>query len=485
MTSSASAVRMRSAHERAGSRSPTCPGTAAWSLGITSPRRQAATTGTWRSSANRTRSLEQRARRTPAPARITGRSAEARRCSTARTSPTAGRLGVRPHDRDARALGDREVEDVLGQGDQRGTGPALDRGADGGLERRLGGRRVVDLARPLGEPPDGVDEVDLLERLASPDRAVDLADEHEHRRRVRGRRVDADGEVGRADGARPEARRRPAGELPVGLGRERGAALVARGHDPDPGRLERVQDRQEALARHGERDPDAGRAQRGGDQLRDRRRRRRLRGGPRRRSARDGVGSSASSAASARRSSASRSSSAARRGSSCLGVPSSASRARRPRVAGGLDRRSRPHRRRARPRRLIGRAARRRRRLGLGRAASSAHRRSPRPPVGDLGLIGHLGLGNERLVERLHRDLLSAGLGGGPSGAGACGMKGRYRPAGMAAVSSIAASMPATTTTATMTMRTLAVRPDPGIAPATGSSRTGGGPPGPARAAAR
>ncbi len=39
------------------------------------PRRQDATTGTWRSSAKRVRSVDVRARRTPAPARMTGRSA--------------------------------------------------------------------------------------------------------------------------------------------------------------------------------------------------------------------------------------------------------------------------------------------------------------------------------------------------------------------------------------------------------------------------
>ena len=110
-------------------------------------------------------------------------------------------------------------------------------------------------------------------------RAVDLADEDEHRRRVGGRRVDADREVRGADRARPEAGRGPPGELAVGLGRERGATLVPRGDDPDPGRLEGVEHRQEALARDGEGDAHAGRPERGGDQLGDRRRRARLRDG--------------------------------------------------------------------------------------------------------------------------------------------------------------------------------------------------------------
>ena len=47
--------------------------------------------GTWRSSANRISSVEVRARRTPAPARMTGRSAEARSSMTARISSSVGR----------------------------------------------------------------------------------------------------------------------------------------------------------------------------------------------------------------------------------------------------------------------------------------------------------------------------------------------------------------------------------------------------------
>ncbi len=91
-TRSASAVSMRSRTVR-GLPKPVMPRNSGWSLGMTSPRRQLAMTGTCRSSAKRTRSLEHRARRTPAPARMTGRSAEARKLSTARRSPADGASG--------------------------------------------------------------------------------------------------------------------------------------------------------------------------------------------------------------------------------------------------------------------------------------------------------------------------------------------------------------------------------------------------------
>ena len=74
---------------------------------------------------------------------------------------------------------------------------------------------------------------------------------------------------GAADGARPEADRRPPGQLPVRLGHERGAALVARGDDPDPGALERVEQAQERFAGDRERVAHAGRAEGVGDEPAD------------------------------------------------------------------------------------------------------------------------------------------------------------------------------------------------------------------------
>ena len=91
--------------------------------------------------------------------------------------------------------------------------------------------------------------------------ALDLADDREHRCRVLQRGVDPDRQVGRPDRARPEAGRRSAGQLSVGLGHERGRALVPGRDDADPGVAERLEDAEEALAGDGERVADAGGAQ--------------------------------------------------------------------------------------------------------------------------------------------------------------------------------------------------------------------------------
>ena len=76
--------------------------------------------------------------------------------------------------------------------------------------------------------------------------------------------------LARADRARADARRGPAGQLPVRLGHERGAALVAGGDDPDPGVAERIEQPEERLAGDRERVADAGRAQGVGDEPADR-----------------------------------------------------------------------------------------------------------------------------------------------------------------------------------------------------------------------
>ena len=142
--------------------------------------------------------------------------------------------------------------------------------------------------------------------------------------------------LARPDGARAEAGRRPAGQLAVGLGHERGAALVARGDDADAGVAEALEQAEEALAGHREGVADAG-----------------ARGARRRRAGRRSVG-------------------AGRLG---LRVPSSGASARR-RSAG---------------------SARRRRRSGGSRLASSATLGSaPRHRSRRIGLVGHRRRGSAR-----------------------------------------------------------------------------------------
>ncbi len=118
-------------------------------------------------------------------------------------------------------------------------------------------------------PPSVRRLLDLLERLAAAEAPLDLPDEHEHRARVLAGRVDADGEVRGADGARREADRRAAGQLAVGLGHERRRPLVAGADDPDAGGVEALEQAEEALARHGERVADADGTEGVGDEPAD------------------------------------------------------------------------------------------------------------------------------------------------------------------------------------------------------------------------
>ncbi len=70
---------------------------------------------------------------------------------------------------------------------------------------------------------------------------LDLPDQREHRRRILTGRVDADGQVRRPDGPRPDACRRPTGQIAVRLGHEGRAALVACCDDADPDVSESVE----------------------------------------------------------------------------------------------------------------------------------------------------------------------------------------------------------------------------------------------------
>ena len=121
---------------------------------MTSARRHAAMIGTWRRSAKRSSSVDVRARRTPPPARMTGRSAEASSSMTARMSSSAGRAGPGRPPSTRASVGRRLVEQVLGQRQQDRARAAAERLAD-----RLGhgGRDLVGVRgfrRPLRQATD-------------------------------------------------------------------------------------------------------------------------------------------------------------------------------------------------------------------------------------------------------------------------------------------------------------------------------------------
>ena len=120
MTSRASAASSRSRTVGAAPK-PAIPRYSAWSFEMMSPRRQPAMTGTWRSSAKRVSSVDVRARRTPAPARITGRRAEARNSMTARSSSSVARAtgGLTASSRASSAIGSSSRSSAS----DRSTGP--------------------------------------------------------------------------------------------------------------------------------------------------------------------------------------------------------------------------------------------------------------------------------------------------------------------------------------------------------------------------
>ncbi len=150
---------------------------------MTSARRQAAMIGTWSSSAKRSSSVEVRARSTPPPARMTGRWADARNSMTARISSSRRRATA-----GGRALSARASSGIgssrRSSGSESRTGPGRPpsawRTASAIVSRDLVGG--VRFGGPLGQPAERRDLVDLLERLAPEQGALDLAD----RRRTSG-----------------------------------------------------------------------------------------------------------------------------------------------------------------------------------------------------------------------------------------------------------------------------------------------------------
>ena len=113
---------------------------------------------------------------------------------------------------------------------------------------------ILDLRRPLGERPEHLPVVDFLKRFAVEERAIDLADEEHHRRRVLHRRVHADARMRGARAAGHEADARPACQPAVGLRHVRRGAFVLADDDVELGGVvERVQDIEITLAGNAER----------------------------------------------------------------------------------------------------------------------------------------------------------------------------------------------------------------------------------------
>ena len=182
-------------------------------------------------------------RRWPAAARACASSSLSRAMS-----PRRGRRG--PARGAAARRGRRRPRSSMSSGsasDDR-TGPPRGGHREGARDDLGQARGVVDLRRPLRDRAVHRAVVELLEALA-PDRlARDLPDEQQHRRRVLEGGVHAVGGVRRSRPARDQADARAAGELAVGLGHVRRAALVARDDQAQRRVVQRVEHRQVALA---------------------------------------------------------------------------------------------------------------------------------------------------------------------------------------------------------------------------------------------
>ena len=160
------------------------------------------------------------------------------------------------------------AQHVLGQRDDNRAGAARTRDLKRLVQQLGHALGHVDLRHPFGERRVHLAEIDFLKRLAVDLVARDLTDQHDHRRRILVRGMDADRGVARAGAARHEQHAGLAGQFAVGLGHEGRAALLPAGHEADfGGVVERVEHFEIALAGDAERHLDTVRAQRRDDEL--------------------------------------------------------------------------------------------------------------------------------------------------------------------------------------------------------------------------
>src|SRR6202030_1592984 len=112
--------------------------------------------------------------------------------------------------------------------------------------------RIVDFGRPFGHGAEHGPVIQFLKRLAPADMARDLPNEHDHRRGILVRDVDAGGGVGSARATGDEADARPAGGLAGRFRHHGGAALLAAYGEREITIMECIENREIALAGHAE-----------------------------------------------------------------------------------------------------------------------------------------------------------------------------------------------------------------------------------------
>ena len=139
-------------------------------------------------------------------------------------------------------------QDIFGQRHHHRPGPALHRDAKRARDQFGHARGAIDLDHPLGDRPEHLLVVELLERLALAHAALDLADEHDQRRRILRRDVDAVGAVHRAGAAGDEADAGAPGQLAISLRHDRGAAFLAAHQHVDRGVMQRIEHGEKTFA---------------------------------------------------------------------------------------------------------------------------------------------------------------------------------------------------------------------------------------------
>jgi hypothetical protein len=160
--------------------------------------------------------------------------------------------GFRRHDRGGVGDGGLFGQHVFGKRYHDRAGAALRRHADRARDNFGNAGGVGDLDRPFGDGAEELFEVDFLKRLAAAEFARDLADEQQHGRRVLLRHMHARARVRRAGAAGDKTNAGHARELAHGFGHHRRPALLTADDEFVRALVDRIENGEEAFARHAE-----------------------------------------------------------------------------------------------------------------------------------------------------------------------------------------------------------------------------------------
>ena len=145
-------------------------------------------------------------------------------------------------------------EQVLGQGDDDGTGPTRDGKRKGTGDGLMGARGCVERHDRLGEAAEIAVVVDFLKGFAAEHVGADVADEHDERGRILEGGVDADAGVRCAGTAGDHADARALAQLAIGLRHVRGSGFVPAGDEVNVAArvVKRIEDGEIAFSRDAE-----------------------------------------------------------------------------------------------------------------------------------------------------------------------------------------------------------------------------------------